>query len=114
MENGSTYITCQPNPELNKSTIDQTISLLNTSKNDLHGVEKLQRDNGTANQEIGQLGYLNDPPKSGKESLVNGSKTRSEVEEHIYEAKPLNNAMKQLRDKEAEKTNVKQRRADPF
>ena len=24
-------------------------------------VKKLQRDKGTANQEIGQLGYLNDP-----------------------------------------------------
>lgn len=108
IDNGSTYITGQHNPELNKSTIDQTISRINTAKNDLHGVEKLQRDKGTANQEIGQLGYLNDPQKSGEESLVNGSNTRSEVEEHLNEAKSLNNAMKQLRDKVAEKTNVKQ------
>ncbi|MDU1576789.1 MAG: hyperosmolarity resistance protein Emb, partial [Staphylococcus epidermidis] len=43
-----------------------------------------------------------------EESLVNGSNTRSEVEEHLNEAKSLNNAMKQLRDKVAEKTNVKQ------
>ncbi|MDU7184512.1 MAG: hypothetical protein E6294_00575, partial [Klebsiella sp.] len=85
IDNGSTYITGQHNSELNKSTIDQTISRINTAKNDLHGVEKLQRDKGTANQEIGQLGYLNDPQKSGEESLVNGSNTRSEVEEHLNE-----------------------------
>ena len=42
IDNGSTYITGQHNPELNKSTIDQTISRINTAKNDLHGVEKLQ------------------------------------------------------------------------
>lgn len=108
IDNGSTYITGQHNSELNKSTIDQTISQINTAKNDLHGAEKLQRDKGTANQEIGQLGYLNDPQKSAEESLVNGSNTRSEVEEHLNEAKSLNNAMKQLRDKVAEKTNVKQ------
>ncbi|MBM0766156.1 hyperosmolarity resistance protein Ebh, partial [Staphylococcus epidermidis] len=55
IDNGSTYITGQHNPELNKSTIDQTINQINTAKNDLHGAEKLQRDKGTANQEIGQL-----------------------------------------------------------
>ena len=71
-------------------------------------VQKSYKDKGTANQEIGQLGYLNDPQKSAEESLVNGSNTRSEVEEHLNEAKSLNNAMKQLRDKVAEKTNVKQ------
>ena len=108
IDNGSTYITGQHNPELNKSTIDQTISQINTAKNDLHGAEKLQRDKGTANQEIGQLAYLNNPQRSGEETLVNGSNTRSEVEEHLNEAKSLNNAMKQLRDKAAEKTNVKQ------
>lgn len=108
IDNGSTYITGQHNPELNKSTIDQTISQINTAKNDLHGAEKLQRDKGTANQEIGQLAYLNNPQRSGEEALVNGSNTRSEVEEHLNEAKSLNNAMKQLRDKAAEKTNVKQ------
>ncbi len=108
IDNGSTYITGQHNPELNKSTIDQTISQINTAKNDLHGAEKLQRDKGTANQEIGQLAYLNNPQRSGEEALVNGSNTRSEVEEHLNEAKALNNAMKQLRDKVAEKTNVKQ------
>ncbi len=53
IDNGSTYITGQHNSELNKSTIDQTISQINTAKNDLHGAEKLQRDKGTANQEIG-------------------------------------------------------------
>ena len=108
IDNGSTYITGQHNPELNKSTIDQTINQINTAKNDLHGAEKLQRDKGTANQEIGQLAYLNNPQRSGEETLVNGSNTRSEVEERLNEAKSLNNAMKQLRDKAAEKTNVKQ------
>lgn len=108
IDNSSTYITGQHNPELNKSTIDQTISQINTAKNDLHGAEKLQRDKGTANQEIGQLAYLNNPQRSGEEAFVNGSNTRSEVEEHLNEAKSLNNAMKQLRDKVAEKTNVKQ------
>ena len=43
IDNGSTYITGQHNSELNKSTIDQTISQINTAKNDLHGAEKLQR-----------------------------------------------------------------------
>lgn len=107
IDNGSTYITGQHNPELNKSTIDQTISRINTAKM-IYMVQKSYKDKGTANQEIGQLGYLNDPQKSGEESLVNGSNTRSEVEEHLNEAKSLNNAMKQLRDKVAEKTNVKQ------
>ena len=32
IDNGSTYITGQHNPELNKSTIDQTISQINTAK----------------------------------------------------------------------------------
>ena len=108
IDNGLTYITGQHNPELNKSTIDQTISQINTAKNDLHGAEKLQRDKGTANQAIGQLAYLNNPQRSGEEALVNGANTRSKVEEHLNEAKSLNNAMKQLRDKAAEKTNVKQ------
>lgn len=108
INNGESIIRGQQNPTMNKTTIDQAINQINNAKNELHGANKLQQAKNEANQTINQLGYLNDPQKTGENSLVNGSTTRTEVANHLNEAKALNNSMKGLRDKVAESTTVKQ------
>ncbi|WP_422124956.1 DUF1542 domain-containing protein [Staphylococcus caprae] len=106
--NGEAIISGQQNPVMNKSTIDQAINQISTAKDGLHGANKLQRDKDEANQTIAQLDYLSDAQKTGVQELVNGANTRSEVQNHLHAANDLNNSMHQLRDKIAEKTNVKQ------
>ena len=41
--------------------------------------------------------------KTGEEALVNGAQTRNDVSAHLNNAKALNDAMKKLKDKFAEK-----------
>ena len=106
--NGEAIISGQQNPTMANSKIEQAINQINAAKNNLDGANKLQRDKNKANQAIAQLGSLNDPQKTGEEALVNGAQTRNDVTAHLNNAKALNDAMKKLKDKVAEKTTVKQ------
>lgn len=108
INNGESIISGQQNPTVDKTTIDQAINQINSAKNNLHGANKLQQAKNEANQTINQLNNLNDPQKNGEEALVNSSNTRTEVANHLNEAKALNSSMKQLRDKVSENTTVKQ------
>ncbi|CAC6786517.1 large surface anchored protein-like protein [Staphylococcus aureus] len=86
-------------PTLVKSVIDQATQAVNDAKNNLHGDQKLARDQQQAVTTVNALPNLNHAQQQALTDAINAAPTRTEVAQHVQTATELDHAMETLKNK---------------
>lgn len=86
-------------PTLVKSVIDQATQAVNDAKNNLHGDQKLARDQQQAVTTVNTLPNLNHAQQQALTDAINAAPTRTEVAQHVQTATELDHAMETLKNK---------------
>ena len=94
-------------PVLTKSAIERLTQTVNTTKDALHGAQKLTQDQQAAETVIRGLTSLNEPQKNAEVAKVTAATTRNEVSNIRQEATTLDTAMHGLRESIKDKTILK-------
>lgn len=92
-----TLINAQSNPEMSRDVVNQKTQAVNTAHQNLHGQQKLEQAQSSANTEIGNLPNLTNTQKAKEKELVNSKQTRTEVQEQLNQAKSLDSSMGTLK-----------------
>ncbi|GJF43965.1 hypothetical protein SA19061_10550 [Staphylococcus argenteus] len=86
-------------PTLAKSLIDQATQAVTDAKNNLHGDQKLARDQQQAVTAVNALPNLNQSQQQALNDAINAAPTRTEVAQHVQTATELDHAMETLKNK---------------
>ncbi|HDH6852435.1 TPA: GA module-containing protein, partial [Staphylococcus aureus] len=87
------------NPTLDKSQVEQLTQAVATAKDNLHGDQKLVRDQQQAVTTVNALPNLNHAQQQTLTDAINAAPTRTEVAQHVQTATELDHAMETLKNK---------------
>lgn len=87
------------NPTLDKSQVEQLKQAVTTAKDNLHGDQKLARDQQQAVTTVNTLPNLNHAQQQALTDAINAAPTRTEVAQHVQTATELDHAMETLKNK---------------
>ncbi|AGU55141.1 large surface anchored protein-like protein [Staphylococcus aureus subsp. aureus 6850] len=87
------------NPTLDKSQVEQLTQAVTTAKDNLHGDQKLARDQQQAVTTVNALPNLNHAQQQALTDAINAAPTRTEVAQHVHTATELDHAMETLKNK---------------
>ncbi|HCV2466100.1 TPA: GA module-containing protein, partial [Staphylococcus aureus] len=87
------------NPTLDKSQVEQLTQAVTTAKDNLHGDQKLARDQQQAVTTVNTLPNLNHAQQQALTDAINAAPTRTEVAQHVQTATELDHAMETLKNK---------------
>ncbi|HCV9997685.1 TPA: hyperosmolarity resistance protein Ebh [Staphylococcus aureus] len=87
------------NPTLDKSQVEQLTQAVTTAKDNLHGDQKLARDQQQAVTTVNTLPNLNHAQQQAFTDAINAAPTRTEVAQHVQTATELDHAMETLKNK---------------
>ncbi|MDF4062527.1 hyperosmolarity resistance protein Ebh [Staphylococcus aureus] len=87
------------NPTLDKSQVEQLAQAVTTAKDNLHGDQKLARDQQQAVTTVNALPNLNHAQQQALTDAINAAPTRTEVAQHVQTATELDHAMETLKNK---------------
>ncbi|MBR8993664.1 hyperosmolarity resistance protein Ebh, partial [Staphylococcus aureus] len=87
------------NPTLDKSQVEQLTQAVATAKDNLHGDQKLVRDQQQAVTTVNALPNLNHAQQQALTDAINAAPTRTEVAQHVQTATELDHAMETLKNK---------------
>lgn len=93
---------------LNNNKIADAIQNIHLTKNDLHGVQKLEQAQQQSINTINQMTGLNQAQKEQLNQEIQQTQTRSEVHQVINKAQALNDSMNTLRQSITDENEVKQ------
>ncbi len=87
------------NSTLDKSQVEQLTQAVTTAKDNLHGDQKLARDQQQAVTTVNALPNLNHAQQQALTDAINAAPTRTEVAQHVQTATELDHAMETLKNK---------------
>ncbi len=87
------------NPTLDKSQVEQLTQAVTTAKDNLHGDQKLARDQQQAVTTVNALPNLNHAQQQALTDAINAAPTRTEVAQHVQIGTELDQAMETLKNK---------------
>lgn len=87
------------NPTLDKAQVEQLTQAVTTAKDNLHGDQKLARDQQQAVTTVNALPNLNHAQQQALTDAINAAPTRTEVAQHVQTATELDYAMETLKNK---------------
>lgn len=87
------------NPTLDKAQVEQLTQAVNQAKDNLHGDQKLARDQQQAVTTVNALPNLNHAQQQALTDAINAAPTRTEVAQHVQTATELDHAMETLKNK---------------
>ncbi|HCY5274022.1 TPA: GA module-containing protein, partial [Staphylococcus aureus] len=87
------------NPTLDKAQVEQLTQAVTTAKDNLHGDQKLARDQQQAVTTVNALPNLNHAQQQALTDAINAAPTRTEVAQHVQTATELDHAMETLKNK---------------
>ncbi|HDH2455788.1 TPA: GA module-containing protein, partial [Staphylococcus aureus] len=87
------------NPTLDKSQVEQLTQAVAIAKDNLHGDQKLVRDQQQAVTTVNALPNLNHAQQQTLTDAINAAPTRTEVAQHVQTATELDHAMETLKNK---------------
>ncbi len=87
------------NPTLDKAQVEQLTQGVNQAKDNLHGDQKLARDQQQAVTTVNALPNLNHAQQQALTDAINTAPTRTEVAQHVQTATELDHAMETLKNK---------------
>ncbi|MBE2142418.1 GA module-containing protein, partial [Staphylococcus argenteus] len=99
VQNAKDLIDQAGNPTLDKSQVEQLTQAVTTAKDNLHGDQKLARDQQQAVTAVNALPNLNQSQQQALNDAINAAPTRTEVAQHVQTATELDHAMETLKNK---------------
>ncbi|HGN7118311.1 TPA: DUF1542 domain-containing protein, partial [Staphylococcus aureus] len=99
VQNAKDLINQTGNPTLDKSQVEQLTQAVTTAKDNLHGDQKLARDQQQAVTTVNALPNLNHAQQQALTDTINAAPTRTEVAQHVQTATELDHAMETLKNK---------------
>ncbi len=99
VQNAKDLINQTGNPTLDKSQVEQLTHAVTTAKDNLHGDQKLARDQQQAVTTVNALPNLNHAQQQALTDAINAAPTRTEVAQHVQTATELDHAMETLKNK---------------
>ncbi|EVX96250.1 extracellular matrix-binding protein ebhA [Staphylococcus aureus T84594] len=99
VQNAKDLINQTGNPTLDKSQVEQLTQAVTTAKDNLHGDQKLARDQQQAVTTVNALPNLNHAQQQTLTDAINAAPTRTEVAQHVQTATELDHAMETLKNK---------------
>ncbi len=99
VQNAKDLINQTGNPTLDKSQVEQLTQAVTTAKDNLHGDQKLSRDQQQAVTTVNALPNLNHAQQQALTDAINAAPTRTEVAQHVQTATELDHAMETLKNK---------------
>ncbi|COZ17304.1 cell wall associated fibronectin-binding protein [Staphylococcus aureus] len=99
VQNAKDLINQTGNPTLDKSQVEQLTQAVTTAKDNLHGDQKLARDQQQAVTTVNVLPNLNHAQQQALTDAINAAPTRTEVAQHVQTATELDHAMETLKNK---------------
>ncbi|GAB5659913.1 hypothetical protein JMUB7490_03470 [Staphylococcus aureus] len=99
VQNAKDLINQTGNPTLDKSQVEQLTQAVTTAKDNLHGDQKLARDQQQAVTTVNALPNLNHAQQQTLTGAINAAPTRTEVAQHVQTATELDHAMETLKNK---------------
>ncbi|HHE5704735.1 TPA: hyperosmolarity resistance protein Ebh [Staphylococcus aureus] len=99
VQNAKDLINQTGNPTLDKSQVEQLTQSVTTAKDNLHGDQKLARDQQQAVTTVNALPNLNHAQQQALTDAINAAPTRTEVAQHVQTATELDHAMETLKNK---------------
>ncbi len=99
VQNAQDLINQTGNPTLDKSQVEQLTQAVTTAKDNLHGDQKLARDQQQAVTTVNALPNLNHAQQQALTDAINAAPTRTEVAQHVQTATELDHAMEILKNK---------------
>ncbi|HCX2122805.1 TPA: GA module-containing protein, partial [Staphylococcus aureus] len=99
VQNAKDLINQTGNPTLDKSQVEQLTQAVTTAKDNLHGDQKLARDQQQAVTTVNALPNLNHAQQQALTDAINAAPTRREVAQHVQTATELDHAMETLKNK---------------
>ncbi|CAA3772402.1 cell wall associated fibronectin-binding protein [Staphylococcus aureus] len=99
VHNAKDLINQTGNPTLDKSQVEQLTQAVTTAKDNLHGDQKLARDQQQAVTTVNALPNLNHAQQQALTDAINAAPTRTEVAQHVQTATELDHAMETLKNK---------------
>ncbi|CUE21632.1 cell wall associated fibronectin-binding protein [Staphylococcus aureus] len=99
VQNAKDLINQTGNPTLDKSQVEQLPQAVTTAKDNLHGDQKLARDQQQAVTTVNALPNLNHAQQQALTDAINAAPTRTEVAQHVQTATELDHAMETLKNK---------------
>ncbi|HHA6410224.1 TPA: DUF1542 domain-containing protein [Staphylococcus aureus] len=99
VQNAKDLINQTGNPTLDKSQVEQLTQAVTTAKDNLHGDQKLARNQQQAVTTVNALPNLNHAQQQALTDAINAAPTRTEVAQHVQTATELDHAMETLKNK---------------
>lgn len=99
VQNAKDLINQTNNPTLDKAQVEQLTQAVNQAKDNLHGDQKLARDQQQAVTTVNALPNLNHAQQQALTDAINAAPTRTEVAQHVQTATELDHAMETLKNK---------------
>ncbi len=99
VQNAKNLINQTNNPTLDKAQVEQLTQAVTTAKDNLHGDQKLARDQQQAVTTVNALPNLNHAQQQALTDAINAAPTRTEVAQHVQTATELDHAMETLKNK---------------
>ncbi|MCD0603730.1 GA module-containing protein, partial [Staphylococcus aureus] len=99
VQNAKDLINQTGNPTLDKAQVEQLTQAVTTAKDNLHGDQKLARDQQQAVTTVNALPNLNHAQQQTLTDAINAAPTRTEVAQHVQTATELDHAMETLKNK---------------
>ncbi|HDK4341287.1 TPA: GA module-containing protein, partial [Staphylococcus aureus] len=99
VQNAKDLINQTGNPTLDKAQVEQLTQAVTTAKDNLHGDQKLARDQQQAVTTVNALPNLNHAQQQALTDAINAAPTRTEVAQHVQTATELDHAMETLKNK---------------
>ncbi|SBA12029.1 Putative Staphylococcal surface anchored protein [Staphylococcus aureus] len=99
VQNAKDLINQTNNPTLDKAQVEQLTQAVTTAKDNLHGDQKLARDQQQAVTTVNALPNLNHAQQQALTDAINAAPTRTEVAQHVQTATELDHAMETLKNK---------------
>ncbi|HDV4263169.1 TPA: GA module-containing protein, partial [Staphylococcus aureus] len=99
VQNAKDLINQTGNPTLDKSQVEQLTQAVTTAKDNLHGDQKLARDQLQAVTTVNALPNLNHAQQQALTDAINAAPTRTEVAQHVQTATELDHVMETLKNK---------------
>ncbi len=99
VQNAKDLINQTGNPTLDKAQVEQLTQAVTTAKDNLHGDQKLARDQQQAVTTVNALPNINHAQQQALTDAINAAPTRTEVAQHVQTATELDHAMETLKNK---------------
>ncbi|MEK1534830.1 DUF1542 domain-containing protein [Staphylococcus aureus] len=99
VQNAKDLINQTNNPTLDKAQVEQLTQAVTTAKDNLHGDQKLARDQQQAVTTVNALPNINHAQQQALTDAINAAPTRTEVAQHVQTATELDHAMETLKNK---------------